>query len=159
MFLFITYKDINSNILLMNQTDTLKICSRCKSTILLKYFSKNRKGCYFKLCDNCRLKRDSASTTHHDAEIINNARSDFIQSVINNGSGRILYLGQVDPDSIGFQHPPLPELSGNELAIEHHSFVLHDSGIPVYIRWRFKQDANISHPIHINTTTQSILSS
>ena len=35
----------------------LKRCSGCKSTILLEtYFSKNRKGEWFKMCDNCREK-------------------------------------------------------------------------------------------------------
>lgn len=32
-------------------------CSRCKSTILLSYFSKNRKGEYYKTCDACREKK------------------------------------------------------------------------------------------------------
>ena len=29
-------------------------CSRCKCTILLEYFSINRKGEYYKTCDKCR---------------------------------------------------------------------------------------------------------
>ena len=125
---------------------------------MLKYFSKNRKGGYFKLCDNCRLRRDAGSTTPSDVEILNKARSDFIHSIIDNANGQIVYLGVVDPDKVGFQHSVLPDLSGNERAIEYHAFELVNSGIPVHIRWRFKQDANVTVPIHINTTTQSILS-
>ena len=32
-------------------------CARCKSTMLVKYFSVNRKGNLYKTCDNCRHKR------------------------------------------------------------------------------------------------------
>ena len=35
----------------------LKQCTRCHSTILLKYFDTNRKGEYYKTCRNC-LTRD-----------------------------------------------------------------------------------------------------
>ena len=36
--------------------NTLRKCSRCHSTKLESYFTKNTKGEYFKLCDNCRKK-------------------------------------------------------------------------------------------------------
>jgi hypothetical protein len=32
-------------------------CARCKSTMLVKYFSINKKGQLYKTCDNCREKR------------------------------------------------------------------------------------------------------
>lgn len=32
-------------------------CARCKSTMLVKYFSINKKGKLYKTCDNCREKR------------------------------------------------------------------------------------------------------
>jgi hypothetical protein len=32
-------------------------CARCKSTMLVKYFSINKKGQLYKTCDNCRQKR------------------------------------------------------------------------------------------------------
>ena len=35
----------------------LRKCSRCTSTIELKYFSVNRKGEHYKCCDSCRKKR------------------------------------------------------------------------------------------------------
>jgi ribosomal protein L20A (L18A) len=35
----------------------LRKCSRCTSTIELKYFTINRKGEHYKCCDNCRKKR------------------------------------------------------------------------------------------------------
>jgi hypothetical protein len=34
----------------------LKTCSRCRCTLLLKYFDTNRKGQLFKTCNNCRIK-------------------------------------------------------------------------------------------------------
>ena len=37
-----------------NSANELKQCSRCNSTILLKYFEVNRKGDLFKTCNNCR---------------------------------------------------------------------------------------------------------
>ena len=37
-----------------DSTNELRTCSRCKSTILLKYFEINRKGELYKLCNNCR---------------------------------------------------------------------------------------------------------
>ena len=91
-------------------------------------------------------------------EILNKARSDFIHSVIDNANGEIVYLGVIDPDKVGFQHSALPALSGDDQVIEYHAFEMINTGIPLHVRWRFKQDANITSPIHINTTTQSILS-
>ena len=38
------------------QTCDLRKCTRCRSTLLLKYFETNRKGELFKLCNNCRSK-------------------------------------------------------------------------------------------------------
>ena len=38
----------------------LRKCSRCTSTIEIKYFSVNRKGEYYKCCDNWRKKRNDA---------------------------------------------------------------------------------------------------
>ena len=40
--------------------DQLKQCTRCHSTILLKYFDTNRKGELYKTCRNC-LTRDHAT--------------------------------------------------------------------------------------------------
>ena len=41
----------------MSENSKLRKCSRCRSTKLESYFSKNTKGELFKLCDNCRNKR------------------------------------------------------------------------------------------------------
>ncbi len=42
----------------MSQTKPeLKICSRCHSKLLLQYFSTNRIGELYKLCDNCRMPK------------------------------------------------------------------------------------------------------
>ena len=38
-----------------NNANDLKQCTRCHSTILLKYFDTNRKGEYDKTCNNCRI--------------------------------------------------------------------------------------------------------
>ena len=41
------------------QISELRKCTRCRCTLLLKYFETNRKGELFKLCNNCRsIKRD-----------------------------------------------------------------------------------------------------
>ena len=40
----------------MEQTIELKQCSRCHSKCSLEHFEKNRKGEWFKLCNNCRSK-------------------------------------------------------------------------------------------------------
>jgi hypothetical protein len=37
------------------ETETRR-CSDCKCTILLSYFSKNRRGAYYKTCDRCRCR-------------------------------------------------------------------------------------------------------
>ena len=41
----------------MTEEKLLRTCSRCGSTKLEEYFSKNVKGLFYKLCDNCRSKR------------------------------------------------------------------------------------------------------
>ena len=46
----------------------LRKCSRCTSTIEIKYFSVNRKGEYYKCCDNCRKKRNDAQQQPHRKE-------------------------------------------------------------------------------------------
>ena len=40
----------------METQQTLRKCSRCHSTILLKYFTLNRQGGHMKTCDNCKSK-------------------------------------------------------------------------------------------------------
>jgi hypothetical protein len=42
--------------LMSGENCELKTCSRCRCTLLLKYFDTNRKGQLFKLCNNCRVK-------------------------------------------------------------------------------------------------------
>ena len=37
-----------------DNANELKQCTRCHSTILLKYFDINRKGEYYKTCNSCR---------------------------------------------------------------------------------------------------------
>ena len=46
----------------------LRKCSRCTSTIEIKYFSVNRKGEYYKCCANCRKKRNDAQQQPHRKE-------------------------------------------------------------------------------------------
>ena len=43
-----------------DNANELKQCTRCHSTILLKYFDINRNGEYYKTCRNC-LTRDTAT--------------------------------------------------------------------------------------------------
>ena len=44
--------------------EELQRCSGCKSTIMLKYFSKNRKGNYLKTCDGCRTRFKCTECDH-----------------------------------------------------------------------------------------------
>ena len=55
--------------------EELKQCARCHSIILLKYFDKNRKGEYFKTCDNCRKVDKIRKEENRDEinELINNS--------------------------------------------------------------------------------------
>ena len=81
-------------ITLMNTNDSLKKCSRCKCTILLEYFSKNRKGDYFKCCDNCKKKHSKPSNIiTADDIVIAKARSEYIQYMIDKSKGEIRYIG------------------------------------------------------------------
>ena len=41
----------------MTGKDDLQKCSGCRSTKLLKYFDKNKKGNYYKTCNKCRLRK------------------------------------------------------------------------------------------------------
>ena len=48
----------------MEQTSELKQCSRCHSTCSLAHFDTNRKGEWFKTCNNCgRFSRERQNTT------------------------------------------------------------------------------------------------
>jgi len=44
----------------------LKQCSRCHSTITLDHFETNRKGEFFKTCNNCRTKRTKYQQTYNE---------------------------------------------------------------------------------------------
>ena len=54
----------------------LKQCSRCHSTVTLEHYEKNRKGEWFKLCNNCRHRnakekqeyRESKGETYREKE-------------------------------------------------------------------------------------------
>ena len=50
----------------MTQESNLKTCSRCHSTMLLEFYDKNRKGEYYKLCNNCRHKNRETAKTYYD---------------------------------------------------------------------------------------------
>ena len=49
-----------------DNANELKQCSRCHSTILLKYFEVNRKGELFKTCNNCRNNKKQYYETSKD---------------------------------------------------------------------------------------------
>ena len=121
----------------MTENNSLKKCSRCRSTLLLQYFSKNRKGDYFKCCDNCRNKNRKITPTDitPSLDCINKARSEFIQTQVDNSNGEIVYVGQVDPNDINLQH--YPPLSRNDEVIEYHAFELGKLKIPMFTRWRY----------------------
>ena len=47
-----------------NTENELKQCSKCHSTILLKYFEVNRKGELFKTCNHCRKVKQTYRDLH-----------------------------------------------------------------------------------------------
>ena len=53
----------------MEQTSELKQCSRCHSTCSLAHFDKNRKGEWFKTCNNCRRFNRDAFNTYREQHI------------------------------------------------------------------------------------------
>ena len=60
----------------------LRKCSRCTSTIELKYFAINRQGEHYKCCDNCRNKTPTVVKPHditaqHYADIDNELRAEY----------------------------------------------------------------------------------
>ena len=163
----------------MNNVETLKKCSRCKSTILLKYFSKNRKGEYFKCCDGCKKERRKATTSPEEVattdaitgeslnnsrsarvvsgdditpslEFIDTARSNFIYSIIRNSDKALEWLGQVNPDDIDMTRFK-PELTGKEKLIEYHVFQVIGTKMTMVMRWRLNFDERIDQPILILT--------
>ena len=73
--------------MLMASNNSLIKCSRCKSTMLPEYFSKIKKGAYFKCCDNCKHNKKDKQVTltdKRDEENIDKARTEWIQAVIIN---------------------------------------------------------------------------
>ena len=61
----------------MNENISLRTCSRCKCTLLEKYFSVNRKGVLFKLCNNCRSKGQRNSTLEK-----NTTATDIVENLL-----------------------------------------------------------------------------
>ena len=47
----------------MSDVKELRKCSDCRCTMLLKYFSENKKGDLYKCCDGCRAKRTAKRNT------------------------------------------------------------------------------------------------
>ena len=55
----------------------LKQCSRCHSTCALEHFEKNRKGEWFKTCNNCRKRNGKDNKTYynnHKEELLDKCR-------------------------------------------------------------------------------------
>ena len=48
----------------------LRKCSRCTSTIELKYFTVNRKGEHYKCCDNCRKKTKQTQSCNRNSFMV-----------------------------------------------------------------------------------------
>jgi aspartyl-tRNA synthetase len=58
----------------MSDISGLRRCSRCKCTMLLKYFSENRKGELFKTCDTCLEKNRKYAENHKEERKENTER-------------------------------------------------------------------------------------
>ena len=127
----------------MCENNSLKTCSRCHSTMLCKYFSTNKKGKLYKLCDNCRKpKQNKPIHITPEEAIIAIERQKFIEAVLK--SDKIEYLGQLSPNNEIIQDAPflsLPNCQGDEVAIEYHLFNLIESNTPLVHRWRLRNPA------------------
>ena len=148
-----TFKDI-CIFILMTENNSLRKCSRCKSTILHKYFSKNRKGEYFKCCDNCKRKKKDkqiTSTYEVDEEGISMARADWILTTISGSRDTLIYLGQMDANNVNFPESKFPKVRGDETRIEYHAFENVDMKQKLIFRWRLKHVPNLLEPTHIRT--------
>ena len=114
----------------------LRTCARCKSNIDVSYFSLNRKKQLYKTCDNCRNPKKENDTSL--LERINEARTYFINTIVNESKGSIKYIGQVNPDDVNYPHKDFPELKGCEVTVEYHLFMLTLTRTPSIVRWRCK---------------------
>lgn len=134
----------------MNTNDSLKKCSRCKCTILLEYFSKNRKGDYFKCCDNCKKKHSKPSKISPSELMMPMCRLEFIQHVKNTSDEVIEWVGYVNPDEIDKTRFK-PEIIEKDHYIEYHKFNVIGTDKTFICRWRPKFVNGIETPIHIHT--------
>ena len=135
----------------LDETDTLRKCSRCKSTLLPEYFSKNRKGEYFKCCNVCKNNKKVKTVKEVDEEYMNKARNDWIHDIIDKSNGQFVYLGPFDPNDVNFPHSKLPQIRGDEDAIEYHAFGNMDTKDMICVRWRAILVPNLTRSIIINT--------
>ena len=140
----------------MVENNNLRKCSRCKCTILVHNFSKNRKGELFKCCDNCKNNKKHRTkaneiTRDDDDEFINKARSDFLKVVLDQFNGKLIYKGVVNPDDIEFPDSSFLKPKGDEILIEYHEFEFVDAKTTYIHRWRLRRESSISHPLHIMT--------
>jgi len=135
--------------------------------MLSQYFSKNRKGDYYKCCDNCKhKKKNNFAVLSKDADqkqsfvfdkfnptpiTIDKARAEFIEQTINKSDRKIIYEGELDPALVEFPSEEFPELRLNEYLLEYHLFRFVDSDTPIVIRWRLKFDDHVLEPIHFET--------
>ena len=134
----------------MTEKAKLIKCSRCKSTILPEYFSKNRKGDYFKCCDNCRRNKKHKQITPSDLipslEFIDRARTEYIQAMIINSVDTLIYLGELDPNEVNFPDSKFQKMRGTEKIVEYHAFRNININKTMICRWRLNFDDNITRP-------------
>ena len=135
----------------MASNNSLIKCSRCKSTMLPEYFSKNKKGDYFKCCDNCKHNKKDKQITFTDEEYINRARAEWILTTIIDSGETLIYLGQMDPNNVNFPDSKFPKIRGDENTIEYHAFGNMDTKETLIFRWRVKLVPDLQGSIIITT--------
>ena len=144
-----TFKDI-CIFILMTENNSLRKCSRCKSTKLHTYFSKNRKGDYFKCCDNCRRNKKHKQITPSDLipslEFIDRARTEYIEAMIKQSDDKLIYLGELDPNEVNFPDSKFKKMPGTEKIVEYHAFRNININKTMMCRWRLHFDDNITYP-------------
>ena len=113
---------------MLNIECELKVCSRCHSNILLKHFSKNRKGQLYQCCNNCRK---NVKCKDCDIDVVNKLRSEYIDNMIDQlgGESKAKYIGKLNKQSIdaeGIDYMK-SKLTGAERIIEYHEFLIIDN--------------------------------
>ena len=72
-------------------------------------------------------------------EMIDKARQEFINNMLESYKHKLEYLGKADTNDIEFPDS-LPQPTGEEETIEYHTFRMIETGIVIMARWRLHKN-------------------